>query len=502
MDGNANQHSGRVNLNLIRKVQLFIIRLLKLRRSPSLMPVSSRRSVHDEDPLSIALAPPPDEAAEDRAARLERELEAKRISDSIDEELNRQRIAEKKGTKPVRILLLGQSESGKSTTLKNFQLISSAKIFQAERLSWRAVVHLNVVRSIRLILDAISEESNPANPDCRAMPPELLALEMRLRPIDLVEQILARILTPGSRRAVGSEEPKSAPNLPGGSNEVALNSTVPWKNAFQRLLSKAGSSEDDPDSNEPQESREARQLLQACAGDMAALWNDQMVQDILRVQNLRLEDLSGFFLDSLDRVTALSYQPTNDDILKARLKTLGVSEHHFNLKAGPLLAQSWIVYDVGGARSLRSAWVPYFDQVDAIIFLAPLNCFDQALVEDESVNRLEDSFLLWKIVVSSPLLKNTGLILFLNKCDLLKAKLAAGIKFNDYVLSYGNKPNDFENTSNYLKKKFAAIAKAYAQARHFYTYFTSVTDVQSTAEILGSVRDKVLSDNLKKTHLQ
>lgn len=43
----------------------------------------------------------------ERQERLAAELEAKRISDLIDEELNRQRAAERKGPPPVKILLLG-----------------------------------------------------------------------------------------------------------------------------------------------------------------------------------------------------------------------------------------------------------------------------------------------------------------------------------------------------------------------------------------------------------
>ncbi len=35
-----------------------------------------------------------------------------------------------------------------------------------------------------------------------------------------------------------------------------------------------------------------------------------------------------------------------------------------------------------------ATWVPYFDDVDAIIFLAPICAFDQVLVEDRTVNRL------------------------------------------------------------------------------------------------------------------
>jgi hypothetical protein len=66
--------------------------------------------------------------------------------------------------------------------------------------------------------------------------------------------------------------------------------------------------------------------------------------------------------------------------------------------------------------------------VDAIIFLAPISAFDQVLTEDRSINRLEDSVLLWKALCSSKLLGNVDLILFLNKCDILERKLRGGIR--------------------------------------------------------------------------
>ena len=77
--------------------------------------------------------------------------------------------------------------------------------------------------------------------------------------------------------------------------------------------------------------------------------------------------------------------------------------------------------------------------VNAIIFLAPISTFDQVLAEvaslldgpffhsiglkDPHVNRLEDSLLLWKSIVSNKLLCNVNIILFLNKCDLLQVCL-------------------------------------------------------------------------------
>ena len=84
----------------------------------------------------------------------------------------------------------------------------------------------------------------------------------------------------------------------------------------------------------------------------------------------------------------------------------------------------------------------------AILFLAPLSGFDQVLAEDETVNRLEDSVLLWKSICSNPLLGKTNLILFLNKIDIFRAKLDAGIQFGQYIISYGNRPNDYDSTSS------------------------------------------------------
>lgn len=72
-----------------------------------------RTSNDDDDPLAAALRPPPDESPEARAIRLSREEDAARISQAIDEAIRVERQTNKKN-RVVRVLLLGQSESGAS----------------------------------------------------------------------------------------------------------------------------------------------------------------------------------------------------------------------------------------------------------------------------------------------------------------------------------------------------------------------------------------------------
>ncbi|KAF5385786.1 hypothetical protein D9615_002338 [Tricholomella constricta] len=480
----------------------------------------------DDDPLTKAMAPPPNETEAEREERLAAEREAQKRSDAIDEELNRQRINDKK-TKCVRVLLLGQSESGKSTTLKNFQLFHSPKAFRTERASWRAIVQLNVVRSIKLILDAITEAQTSSShsaiiptSDSVSSPPSLtpehLRLKMRLSPLQQVEELLLRKLTPAGSAEFEATQLSPLTNLPysaragNAATELALNSTTPWKAAFNKLIAsttRTSLESQDIDFDDP---KDPGLILNACKDDINALWTDPTIRQLLEVQKIRLQDFGGFFLDQLERVTSLKYVPTDDDILRARLKTIGVSEHRFTLKAGNMMSHDWRVFDVGGARSFRgmtcshlhvhqtnnnatsAAWVPYFDNMDAIIFLAPISCFDQVLAEDPNVNRLEDSILLWKSVVSNPLLKSTDIVLFLNKVDILKEKLKSGVSFGHYVVSYGNRPNDFESTSKYLSKKFAGILKQSSPlSRTFYYHLTTVTGSKSSDKLLEAFAEKL-----------
>ncbi|KAH6909393.1 guanine nucleotide binding protein, alpha subunit [Coprinopsis sp. MPI-PUGE-AT-0042] len=621
------------------------------------MPVPASRKPND-DPLDEILKPPPDETPEQRAIRLEREAESKRISLAIDATIKEERQARRK-KRIVRLLLLGQSESGKSTTLRQFQRLYTPTAFREERILWRAVIQLNIVRSVRIILEALSSPLSPSNspfssPRSRArsisrppplptqvpppLPgseshfsngngsqghgdhyapshygagdgsdgelnfgspskgqyhgsppqprprhaqsfqyaqsssstrrhrrppsgsnpnsdesdveyhgsprsvhnhnnssatlahPHLEPLKQKLEPLKHIERLLIAKLVPPTE----DEPTQLAPPGTGYTNqapqgiqqqqdqassyrnqEIFVRPGPGWRGALSRArVNYPGYSENGASNGygrptsagntglETQD--EPQDVLNVLRNDLIQLWKDPLVREILRRKKIKLEEGSGFFLDDLERVTSLKYMPSDDDVLKARLKTVGVSEYKFEMEvsAGRDSGTEWRIVDVGGSRSQRPTWIPFFDDVDAIIFLAPISAFDQVLTEDKTVNRLEDSVLLWKSVCSNKLLANVDLVLFLNKCDILEKKLKDGVRLAKYVRSYGDRDNTMDTVSKYLRGKFSAIHREYSpNPRKFYAFCTSVTDTATTAGIIASVRDMVIRQHLKQSKL-
>ncbi|KAF8520924.1 G-alpha-domain-containing protein [Hysterangium stoloniferum] len=458
------------------------------------------------DPITVALQPPANETPEQRAEREAREQEALRVSNAIDESLKAERAAERR-KRVVRLLLLGQSESGKSTTLRQFQLQYTPHAFRAEKLLWRAIVQLNVVRSMLTVLDALSEAQSESLQTLHATPDDVSddplffsddfeIIKARLEPLRGVEEVLIAKLgdeeaAVGARVAFGGKKKR-------GKQEVAVRSAAMAKLRAWGTLGTSAS----PTAEEEAEWDEPTGVIWSCREEMMALWEDATVREVLKRRKVRVEEGPGFFLDDLERITATGYMPSDDDVLRARLKTVGVTEYRFDMEAGREVGSEWRIYDVGGSRSQRPTWVPFFDDVDAIIFLAPISAFDQALAEDHSVNRLEDSVLIWKSICSNKLLANVDLILFLNKCDILAHKLEAGVRLSKYVRSFGERSNDVETASAYFKSKFQAIQREYSpNPRRFYGYATSVTDRETTKGILTSVRDMIVREHLRKSRL-
>lgn len=174
--------------------------------------------------------------------------------------------------------------------MKNFQLQFAPEAFRAEIEAWRAVIHLNLIRSVNFILDLLTPERewSLSNADPNLPSGDYLRpLRMRLSPLRQVEVILVQRLSGNdpSRGALNVEE--ATPWYYGRASEVSIRSGSGWKSLLRR---KRNSRTVD---NRPDELDNARQILHSCREDIVNLWTDPVIQTGLRDEGVSLQEQSG-----------------------------------------------------------------------------------------------------------------------------------------------------------------------------------------------------------------
>ncbi|KAF8196537.1 guanine nucleotide binding protein, alpha subunit [Pholiota molesta] len=413
--------------------------------------------------------------------------EAARISGRIDEEIKKESARKREARKrQVKVMLLGQADSGKSTLQKQFQLFYASRSLDLERLSWVPIVYANIIKAVRIIFAELEYETSLRVPNeplaSLEVQRELGALRVRLLPLLALESTLAAELS-GGVAIVGG---RSEAFVRGGWQALTA---PPW--AAGADAKKAGVA-----SRARETTTLVARTMTIAADDIDALWAHDAVKFYVHERKIRLDDSVSFFLRHIQRIAEPEYSPTNDDILAVRLRTLGVMQHSFPMNMAGR-SYNWTLYDVGGARGQRPAWIPYFDDATAIIFLAPLSAFDQYLEEDAKTNRIDDSLQLFGTICANILLKDAHLVLLLNKMDILREKLDAGTQVRRYITSFGARPNNFETVSDYFRSHFLQVhRKKDVGNRRVYIHFTSMLDIKATQSIIGIVGEAILRKHI------
>uniref|UniRef100_A0A1I7XLX7 Guanine nucleotide-binding protein alpha-1 subunit n=1 Tax=Heterorhabditis bacteriophora TaxID=37862 RepID=A0A1I7XLX7_HETBA len=220
------------------------------------------------------------------------------------------------------------------------------------------------------------------------------------------------------------------------------------------------------------------------------LWADKGIEVAYqRRDEFYLHDSAKYFFDSLDRIYDADYVPTEQDILRTRIATMGVIEVCFTMKN-----KLWRVFDVGGQRSQRKKWIHCFDDAKAVIYVAALSEYDQVLMEDNSTNRMQESLQLFKQVVNNKYFINTSVILFLNKKDLFEKKIGHGKSLKIAFPNYRGGEN-YDEAAKYIEAKFLAANES--KEKSIYTHLTCATDTEQVQFVLDSVLDTILSSKLK-----
>jgi len=173
------------------------------------------------------------------------------------------------------------------------------KQFARQRAAWRAVIQLNVARTIHLIIDALNQvEEGAVDPNGRELPSldqGIRELKMRVLPLLQIEEQL--------KKRLGAMSDGEATITPGG-HEPAASPT--WRRHFGRLLGRNERDDDSIASIDLNDSNDPACVLSLCQDDMRKLWQNPIVRRILKQLDIRLESESGLCVSSLPRARLMN----------------------------------------------------------------------------------------------------------------------------------------------------------------------------------------------------
>ncbi|KDR69486.1 hypothetical protein GALMADRAFT_104101 [Galerina marginata CBS 339.88] len=219
------------------------------------------------------------------------------------------------------------------------------------------------------------------------------------------------------------------------------------------------------------------------------LWKDPIIPKIMdeHSSDFYLMDSAAYFFGEVLRIGSPGYLPNETDVLRARQKSVGITETRFTM--GQL---SIHMFDVGGQRSERKKWIHCFESVTSIIFCTALSEYDQVLLEEKTQNRMLESLVLFESVINSRWFLRTSIILFLNKIDVFKNKLPK-VPLERYFPEYAGGP-DINKAAKYILWKFMQANRARLSV---YPHLTQATDTTNIRLVFAAVKETILQNALK-----
>lgn len=247
----------------------------------------------------------------------------------------------------------------------------------------------------------------------------------------------------------------------------------------------------------------AKKLIEDLKGDeeidepiaqaLQALWADPGIQVTYDNRaSYQLTDSTKYFLDLLPTICQPNYLPSEQDVLRSRVRTTGIVENDFEIESN-----QFKMYDVGGQRNERKKWIHCFENVTAVLFVAAISEYDQVLYEDENTNRIIEALNLFEEICNSRWFRETSMILFLNKRDLFAEKcqkVSLSVCFPDYT---GD--DSYEAGAHFIQEQFES--KNRNPEKQIYTHLTCATDTENIAVVFNAVKDIIIRKSLNEAGL-
>eukprot|EP00457_Paulinella_chromatophora_P009419 gb/GEZN01009486.1/.p1 GENE.gb/GEZN01009486.1/~~gb/GEZN01009486.1/.p1 ORF type:complete len:362 (-),score=47.58 gb/GEZN01009486.1/:149-1234(-) len=218
------------------------------------------------------------------------------------------------------------------------------------------------------------------------------------------------------------------------------------------------------------------------------VWWDEGIQKTWVYRSMYyLTDSAGFFLDKILDIGRRGYIPTEQDVLRCRIRTTGIQEKEFEIGN-----THFKIYDVGGQRNERKKWIHCFSGVHAVLFVAALSGYDMVLYEDQDTNRMHEALDLFDEICNSRYFRKTAMVLFLNKRDLFYEKIVH-VPLTECFPDYTGAERDYDAAVNYIKDRFLDKSQF---KQTITVHITCATEKNNVMKVFVAVKAAVLQQSL------
>ncbi|MES1912635.1 MAG: hypothetical protein MHM6MM_004875 [Cercozoa sp. M6MM] len=218
------------------------------------------------------------------------------------------------------------------------------------------------------------------------------------------------------------------------------------------------------------------------------LWADEGIQATFEERaHFQFPDSGQFFFERIDDIEKDDYIPSEQDVLRSRVRTTGIVETNFEIEGN-----HFKMFDVGGQRNERKKWIHCFENVTCVLFVAAISEYDQVLYEDETTNRMIEALNLFDEICNSRWFLETSIVLFLNKRDLFEEKIRK-VPLTTCWPDYDG-VQDYESGCEFIREQFEMRNK---QDKEIYTHITCATDTGNVAHVFNAVKDILIKQSLR-----
>ena len=188
------------------------------------------------------------------------------------------------------------------------------------------------------------------------------------------------------------------------------------------------------------------------ADSLSQLWQDEGVQEAFQHRDeTEIPDHMDYFFEKIEDLVDEEYLPTDEDVLKARIRSIGIDQ--VTLSLDEVLIR---IYDVGGQRNERSKWEKVQSEVGGTIFLVSFADFDKPMFEDlpKIVARINDAMDCFADVTHKEGFRDKPIFLICNKFDVFTEKVRNTDCFLRVFPDFSGNAHDENECYDYLVGKF------------------------------------------------